>query len=188
MAKKQDIIKKTKKKWYNILASKEFKDAIIGESYVDDINLLKGRMFKVSLMNIVNDLKKQNINASFLVNEIKGDHASATLVGYEVTPSYIKRIGRKSKTKVEDSFRCTSSDKVNVVVKTIVLAKSKINNSVSTALRKGARKFLTEFLKKNSFEEFTKATIFGNLQKELRDKLNKITPLSVCLVRVFKKI
>ena len=83
MATKQEILKKKKKKWYSVTASNDFRNAVLGESYVEDINILKGRMFKVNLMSITNDFKKQNINAGFLVDTIQGDHASASLISKE---------------------------------------------------------------------------------------------------------
>lgn len=189
MADKQDLLKKKKKKWYSILASKDFNNALVGESYVDDINFLKGRILTVNLMSVSNDSKKQNMNVSFIVDEIKGDHACASLIGYEVVPSYIRRITKKAKTKIEDSFKGVSSDKVKLVVKPIILAKNKINNSVAACVRKTTREFIADFLSKNDYNSFVKSVIISSsLQKELRDKLNKVTPVVGCMIRVFKII
>jgi len=188
MATKQEILKKKKKKWYSVTASNDFRNAVLGESYVDDINFLKGRVFKVNLMNITGDFKKQNINAGFIVNNIEGDHASADLISYEITPSYTRRLTKKAKTKVEDSFKLVSSDKIGVIIKILVIAKTKINRSVATALRKKSREIISEFLSKKTYDDFAKAVVFDSMQKEMRDKLNKIIPVPVCLIRVFKRI
>ena len=187
MVDKQELLKKKKKKWYNILAGKEFNNALVGESYVDDINFLKGRILKVNLMSVSNDSKKQNMNVSFIVDGIKGDHASASLIGYEIVPSYIRRITKKAKTKIEDSFKGITSDKVKLVIKPMVLARNKINNSVASCVRKTTKEFIADFLSKNDYNSFAKAVIIsGSLQKELRDKLNKVTPVIGCMIRVFK--
>lgn len=188
MADKQEILKKRKKKWYSILAPKEFNNVSIGESYVDDINLLKGRILKVNLMSVTNDLKKQNINVGFVVDEIKGDHACAKLISYEITPSYIRRLTKKSKTKIDDSFKCISLDKVGLVVKPMIVTKNEVNKSVSTYIRKITREFIIDFLNKKDYNEFIKAVVSNNLQRELKEKLNKVTPILVCVIRVFKII
>ena len=142
MAKRKESLKKRKKKWYSILAPKEFRSVVLGESYVEDINLLKGRTIKVNLSNVSRDLKRQSVSVSFIVDEIKGDSASSKLISYEMTLSQVKRLSKKAKTKIEDSFRCDSLDKVKIVVKPIIVTKNKVNNSVSTLIRKEVREFI----------------------------------------------
>jgi len=184
---KQKSTKKKKKKWYPIDAPKMFRNAVIGECYVDDINSVKDKKLKVNLMSVTKNMKNQNVNVSFLINEIKGNSVGTELIGYEILPSYVKKSVKKGKTKVFDSFTAQSSDGVKVVVKPLLVTKGAVNKSVASSLRKGAKELIINYLSKNKYEKFAGDVVSQNLQKEMKTKLTKIYPLNVSLIKAFKK-
>jgi len=177
---------KIKKKWVSIVAPKLFDNKELGESYCLDSNSLLNRHVTVSLMFITNDPKKQSINLSFKINSIKGDVANTELVGYEISPVHVRRMAKKSKMKVEDSYVCVSKDGINVRVKPLVLTKAKIFNSVATSMRKSIKEFIEAYLKKNTFEQFAQSVMNNDLQKDMRNIVKKIYPATSSLIRVFK--
>ena len=72
----EQVAKLKKKQWYNIIAPKQFDNAVIGETLVYEPGAMLGKTLSHSLMNLTNDTKRQNINIHFKVVEIDGDSHS----------------------------------------------------------------------------------------------------------------
>ncbi len=85
------IAKKGKKRWFQIVGPKIFRNFVLGESYVYDVNNLMGKKLKVNLSKLV-ETKKHNADILFRVNEIKDNVAYANIIGYKILDSYLKRI------------------------------------------------------------------------------------------------
>ena len=66
----EKLVKVKKKRWCQIIGPKIFRDTILGETAVIDPNMLINRALTVNLMTLTNDIKKQNINVSFLINKV----------------------------------------------------------------------------------------------------------------------
>jgi ribosomal protein S3AE len=177
-----------KKKWFTILASKEFKHQNIGETPCYTEQELVGRKLEINLMNLLNDSKKQNIRILFKIKEIKDGNANTDLIGYKILGSYIKRILRKNVKKVENSFITETKDKDKIVIKTVFITKGKPNKAVLKNLRDTSKEFLIEQAKNHDFNNIILDVIHSKLQKSLRTKLNKIYPLIMCELRIVNKI
>ena len=62
-----------KKKWVKIIAPKLFNEKHLGEISLVDPMLVIGRKIKVNLMEITNDMKKQNTEIGFKVAKLQDD-------------------------------------------------------------------------------------------------------------------
>ena len=58
---KKKVLKAKKKFWFQLVAPKMFGGQVIGESYVNDPQSLKGRSVTVNLRVLTDDIKNQNI-------------------------------------------------------------------------------------------------------------------------------
>jgi ribosomal protein S3AE len=186
--KPQVVLKKKKKKWVSIYGLKDFKDVQLGESYVSDSNLLMNREIEVNLMEITNDVKKQNINVKFKISNVTDNKATADFIGYEIIGSMIRRVVRRSRSKIDDSFIVETKDNIKINIKPIILTKSKVPHSLLTKLRATAREFLIAGFKKYPYDEVVMQLINQDIQKSLREVLKKIMPVSVVEIRMFKKL
>jgi len=61
-------------------------------------------------MLLTNDSKKQSTNLRFRINEYKNNVLYTELVGLRIQVAQLKRITRKQKDKVEDSFVCVTKE------------------------------------------------------------------------------
>ena len=186
MAKPQGA-KKKKKIWYNIIPPEDFGAEPIGETSAYEGTPVEGRTLKISLMELTNDMKKQNIGVTFRVREVSEKKALADLVKYELMPFYVRRMMRKGRDKVEDSFICSVKDGIKVKVKPFMITKTKVQNSILTALRKQARDFVASNAASQSFMEFMGSVITTKMQKSLREHLKKTYPLAVCEFRIVER-
>lgn len=192
MAKKRTTartIKKKKKKWYKVVAPPEFKNLTLGETPASDISEVKGRIFKISLMNLTNDLKKQNIVISFkTLDNSSQSEIKTESIKYEINKVHIKRLVRKGKGKIDDSFVIETKDKVKVRIKPLLLTRNKTQHNVMTAIRWGAREFIQKEADEKKFSELLMSVVQTDLQRRLKKALKKIYPISISEIRILQKL
>lgn len=183
----QLVVKKKKKVWYNIICPKDFGDFVIAETMASEPTHLMGRSVKVSLSELMGDPKKQNFQVTFKVIEVSEKTANTDLVRYELMPSYLRRMMRKERAKVEDSFTAVTKDNIKVRIKPMIITKSKTKRSVLTAIMMKTREHLSEVLKELKYAEFINDVISTKAQKTLREQLKKIYPVAVLEFRVVER-
>jgi ribosomal protein S3AE len=177
---------KRKKRWFQLVAPKSMQEAILGEIPLYEASELKNKRITLNLSTIFNEMKKQNINVLFEVRNVVEGRGFAELIGCELTLSYIKRIIRRGKDKVADSFIVFTSDKKRVRVKPLIITNSKTPKSVRRALRAAIRKLLKEEFSKSNFDKILLDIIHFKLQRALGDKISKISPVRNIEVRSCK--
>ncbi len=174
------LLKKQKKTWFNIVSPQEFGNCIVGETPVIEPQQLVGRNVQVNLMTMLNDPKKQNIQLTFKVKSVREKNAVTEITKYELLPSYMKRIMRKGRAKIEDSFTTETKENIKIRIKPVMITKAKAQKSKLALVRKTAREFITERVKTQSVSELINDAITTKLQRELRERIKKVYPLVVC--------
>ena len=181
------ILKKKKKKTY-VLIAKEFNNMEIGETLASEDNLVLGRTIEIGLNQITNDPKTGSVKIKFKVNEVKEGRGYCELVQYFMIPTYVRRVVKPGKEKIEDSFLVLTKDNVKLRIKPILLTKAETQHSLLSSLRFKTREIFVEYCKKNDYNRLLDDIISHNLQKTLRDTLKKIYPLNVAEIRLMEKL
>lgn len=184
MATKPTILKKKKKAWYQIHAPKILNNVILGESTVYGKEELKGKSLKLNLSTIVNDMRKQHLDVFFRVSVIVENKGLAEVTGISLVQSYIKRLVRRGRDKVDDSFLVKSKDRKILRIKPLLVTNYRTNRSVNSRLRLETREVIRRILSKTDADEFFHMIITGKIQKEIKDKINKIYPLKHVEIRI----
>ena len=183
--------KVAKKEWYPIIAPKIFREAVIGETLVYDPNKMIGKSMSENLMNLTNDVKKQNIKVVFEIVNVENNRALTEITGYKMVPSSVKRLVRRNIEKVDMSFSCSTSDNKKLRIKPLIITRSAVSSSVGAKIRRNAEDFITEYVQGISYDNLANDLITHKLQDLLRAGLNKVYPLRICEIRsmyVFKVI
>ena len=174
---KERSTSKVKKKWYQILAPKEFNESLIGETPSFDPRLLINKVITVNLMNLTRDIKKQNIIMKFKVVGLKENKAMTESIGYKIVPTFIKRIIRRGRNNLHDSFVCKTSDEKNIRLKPLIITVNKTKGVVINSLMNALRANLTEYVRKITYKELIHELVSHKLQSNLKVPLRKIYPL-----------
>lgn len=177
---KQKVIKK---EWYPILAPKLFQNAVLGETPVYDPQHMIGKGITKNLMNLTNDVKRQNININFKVVGVQNGKAITDIVGYYMAQSSIRRMIRRNIEKIIMSFPCKTSDNKNLQIKPLLITRSATTGSVATKMRKNAQDFLVRYIGSVSYDNLVNDLVDHKLQNSLRKILSKIYPLRVCEIK-----
>lgn len=173
-----------RKRWHRIISPKVFGEQIIGETPSLEPEMLLGRTIATSLTSLTRDMKRQGVYVTFEVDKVMGDTAYTHVKKYEMTASSIKRLVRRNRNRVDDSFLCTTADNVPVRVKPFLLTRNATKHSVGTILRRMTRDFLGRTVRKLSYDILIQDIVSGKLQKAWRDIVKNIYPLKACDIRV----
>ncbi len=184
----KSAVKAKKKNWIQIVAPKLFMEQVIGESYVDEANMLLGRRVKLNLMSMTKDPKMQNINVTFQATNLKKEGVSADLIVYEIIPSSIKRFVRRGKNRVDLSFLTSTSDGVKLRIKPFIMTRALTNNSVSTAIHNSSKERIISLVNKMDYYTFVREVITHKFQKSVREILQKTYPIATCEIRKFNVV
>ncbi|MEW6063254.1 MAG: hypothetical protein AB1571_02700 [Nanoarchaeota archaeon] len=187
MAVAQQTIKK-KKKWFVIAAPPEFHSIELGETLATDPESALNKILAINLTALFGDIKKQNMMLLFKTASVKDNKIVTNLIGYETLSSYVKKAIRSSKSRIEESFLCKAKDNVEFIVKPIVLLRFKLQNSVSTMLRKKLIEEITNMTAKQTFQSFLDSVVTIKLFKDLQKTLSKIYPVSSILIKSIRKV
>src|SRR3989338_7804647 len=113
----EQVAKIKKKQWYPIIAPKQFENAVIGDTLAYEPQQMLGKTLSHSLMNLTNDMKRQNVAIHFKIVEVEGSKAKTSIIGYEIIPSSVKRFVRRASEKISLSFNCETADSLFLRVK-----------------------------------------------------------------------
>jgi small subunit ribosomal protein S3Ae len=177
--KKKKIVqaKVKKKKWYPILAPKLFNHVALGESYVADSSLLEGKYISANLSTIAGNMRKQNVNMHFRVIKVGDGKADTEVIGYSLITAAVKRLVKRGRDKVTDSFLAKTSDKKVLRIKPIIITHTHATKSIQSALRLETRRVIREFAFTKSVEDLISSVADGKLQKLVKESAGKIYPL-----------
>lgn len=186
--KKESRISVKKKRWYSVQAPKVLNNVVVGETPSADPALLEGRVVSINMSNVMRNIKKNNLVVKFKIIEVKGNECLTDFVGYEIVPAHVKRLVKRAKCRVDDSFVINSKDGKKVRIKPLLLTRDKTYNSVLSSLRKTAKELLTKKLASMDYNEFLNKLIVGDVQRELKGNLKKVYPLSIVEIRALKLV
>lgn len=172
-----------KKRWYAVVAPPVFNNAHIGDTPTAEPDDLKGRYVTVNLMVLTGNVKKQSYNVTFEITQLQGDHVLTILRKYEIMPAALKRMVRRGKTRIDDSFATKTKDNVFVRVKPILLTANVVNKAVETEIRKYTKEFILQYVPTAAYDELVNDIVSGKLQKSLREQVNRFYPIVTCEIR-----
>jgi small subunit ribosomal protein S3Ae len=188
MAKVKKIgIKKKKKSWYNIISPKSFGSVELGETLAVDKDSVLGKNITMNLSLITKSGKDQKVNMSFIVDGIKEDKAHTKAIGFKLEPSYVKRMARKGKSKIDNSFNLKSKDDVNLVLKILIITRTKITRGIRSDVHHACQKYLEEAVVKYSFEDLLSVVLSKEFSLAIKKELSsKVYPLSTIAIKEIK--
>ena len=176
-------LKIKRKIWYSLFAPKAFASREIGESYLSEAQAAIGRKVQANLRDLTGNPKDQNAYVNFRISKVNGNRLDTEAIGYELTPSFIKRAVRKNTNRMDDYFVLRTKEGKKVIVKTLMITLHKVQRSKRAALKKLLDAALKEEIVKVDFENFVINTINYRLQSGIKKRLAKIYPLKELAIR-----
>ena len=174
---------KGKKRWAAIVAPKSFNSITLGESHVETADKLLGKTLTANLMTLTGDMRNQGVEIRFDVVKVQDGKGLAAVTAYELVPSQLKRLIRRGRSKIADSFVVRTSTGRLVRIKPIVLTANPASSGAGSAIRLMVRQKTKELVKGFSFDALVQEIIEYKLQRVLRDAANKTHPVKNVEIR-----
>jgi len=187
-AKKKQVVKTVKKKWYGIYSTGHFDNVKIGETLLDDPQKIVGKPVKVNLMSLTNNMRQQQVLLHYSVDKLEGDKGLASWKGLELNSGFLKRIVRRRSTRIDDSLVLKTNDEKLVRVKPMIITRHNISTTLKSEIRKAAIKFLVERIGSMDFNSILSNTINLSIQKDLKNALLKFCPIKTVEIRVVEAL
>ena len=182
----QQKIRKGKRKWFPIYAPTMFNNQLLGETFVWESETIPDKHVTVNLMTLTGNPKKQNFNVFFKVVSVKEGKGVTKALGMEMQHSSVRRLARRGRSKIADSFLVKTKNEQFIRVKPIIMTRSLTGNDTQTAIRLKARSLMRELIKKYNFETVLNDIINMRLQRHLKQELSEIFPVRSVDVRYIK--
>jgi len=172
-----------RKTWYTVNSPKLFGTRPIGETPAIEASEVQGRTMKVNMMTLTGNVRKQSVSAKLEINKVSGKEAFTMLKGYELLPSFVKRMIRKGRNRLDESIPCECKDGAKMRMKILILTRGMTTGGQQKELRVLIHKFVQEQAKALGSQEIMGNIMTNSYQKALKEKLSKIYPLKSCEVR-----
>jgi small subunit ribosomal protein S3Ae len=184
---KKSRVSVIKKRWYDVLAPVVFDKVLVGQTPAADPEKLPGRKIVANLAQFIKAARRQSATVELLITEVKTGKCETELVKMEVSPPQVKRLVRRAKKRVDDSFVVETKDEVKVRLKPLLLVKDSVQKSVLTGLRAATQKFYQEVAKELTYNELVNKIFLQETEKVLKVELRKVYPVSAVYMRAFVK-
>lgn len=158
--------KKKPKNWYVLIAPTMFGKIKLAETPADDPNKVFGRIVEVSLQEITGDFAKAHIKLLFKVVEVKGLEAHTAFIGHTTTTDYVKRMAKRHKSKIDGVFDVVTKDGRRLRVKPSAYTSKRIQTSQKKAIRAIMKEVIETLAKNNTFDDFVKYMLDGEIGKQ----------------------
>ena len=175
-----------KKTWFLILAPKLFNSQVVGETLVAEPSKSIGKLVPVNLTSLTGDMRRQNIQIIFKIDNATGSKFYTEIVGYEMLASSLKRLVRRGKNKIDYSFTASTAEGNKVRIKVIMITRGMTKLSSLTGLRKACEENVKRILSQMNYGNLVDDVIHHNIQSNLKKLLNKIYPLKICEIRYMR--
>ena len=169
--------KKVTKEWYSLIAPAMFGKVKLAETPADDPAKVLGRTVEISLQELTNDIAKAHVKLKFKVVDVSGLEAHTAFIGHSTTSDYVKRMARKHKSKIDGVFDIQTKDGKRIRVKPSAYTAKRLQTSQKRAIRAIMKDVITTLAQNNTFDEFVKHMLNGEIGKQTYKLAKPIYPV-----------
>ncbi|MFH1440143.1 MAG: hypothetical protein ABIG89_06240 [Candidatus Woesearchaeota archaeon] len=175
-----------KKKWFQIIGEKVYDNAVLGETPIEDTSKIIGRTINVNLMSVTGDMKKQNTSLVYKIHSFKDNKFYALPIGYKISSSYIKRIVRRGKNRIDDSFVVKTKDNKIIRIKMVLLTRNLTCRSARSLAKNMLQHEAADIAGKLDFYQFMNDILNKRFQIKLSALLSKVYPIRQIEIKLLK--
>ena len=157
-----------------------FENKEICEVVAGDDKTLMNRVVKASLMELGMGGSSQMAmftTLHFRINGVNGTDASTTLIGHEISNSFIRTFARRGKSLIHQVVDEKTKDNENIRLKIIAVTGARVSQNT----RRNLRNILVEESKKTmadkNFDELIQDVIYGRFSSKMYSRLKQITKM-----------
>jgi len=166
-----------RKDWYEVQLPRYFGESKLGETPAEDPKKLIGRVMDTTLAQITGDFSQEYLKLFFQITDIEEHTARTVFKGHEYLRDYLRSLVRRRSTKIDGTFRVTTTDGYKIKLILVALSQSRIKTSQEKTIRqimKGTVEAKAQIL---TFEQLVHEMVLGKLASDVYNESRKITNL-----------
>jgi len=179
---KTKIVDKWKgKKWYSVRAPSLFEGKEIAEVVASDEKLLMNRIVRKNLLELGAGGGSSQLamftTVLFRIKEVKGAEVTTSLIGHEISPSFIKTFARRGKSLIHQVVDEKTKDGETLRVKLIAVTGARVSENTRRNLRKALVDESKKLISEGNFDELMPDILYGRFSSKLFTRLKTITKM-----------
>ncbi len=165
------------KQWYSIVTPEMMGQQDIGETPASDPQLLMGRIIEITLGDVTNDMSKQNIKMSLMIDQVGGDSAYTKFMGHELTRDYLRSLVKRQTSMITSYMDVMTKDGYKVRVKPTCFTIKRAKASQIKAIRHIMTTIVRRKAQKLDFNTFVQDAVLGKLSAQIYRDVKGVYPL-----------
>lgn len=174
---------KEKKTWFEIKANETFKNKSLGEALAKESKELLNKRIEIGLPELYENSERFFIKVIFKILKVDEKNCIAYFDGHEIIREYISHIVRRGITRVDNNIIVQTKDGSKIRVKGILLFSSRVSYQICKKARNIMNEITKNVAKNNNIDDFAKLIIFGDLGKLIKERCEKLYPVSIVDIR-----
>lgn len=166
------------KKWFNIQVPEVLGSMTIGEMPATDEKSVVGRVIKVSMSWITNNMSHSFTVVGLKVTDVTGNAAHTQLKYFEQTYSYLHSLAKRHSSIVYTVDKLSDKDGKKIVLKLMLVTGDKTTTPKLRALRRVISDFAKSYTASKTREALIKDIIDTTFQRECMKQVQNIVRLS----------
>jgi small subunit ribosomal protein S3Ae len=165
------------KDWFVIFSPRMFGERVIGETPATNPKGIVGRNIEVGLPELTGQRGRDFYRVVLAIDRIDNRCAYTRFNGYVTLKEHVMRMVRKRAQKIESIMDVKTKDGWKLHVNSVAI----LNRNTETAVKKKARAHIEKAMGENAaglgIEDFIRAVISSNLQRNIKKSGAKIYPV-----------
>ena len=166
-----------RKDWYEVQLPRYFGESKLGETPVEDPKKLVGRVMDTTLAQITGDFSQEYLKLFFQITDIEEHTARTVFKGHEYLRDYLRSLVRRRSTKIDGTFRVTTSDGYKIKIILMALSQSRIKTSQEKTIRQIMKGTVEAKAQALTFDQLVHEMVLGKLASDVYNESKKITNL-----------
>ena len=166
-----------RKDWYEVQLPRYFGESKLGETPAEDPKKLVGRVMDTTLAQITGDFSQEHLKLFFQITDIEEHTARTVFKGHEYLRDYLRSLVRRRSTKIDGTFRVTTSDGYRIKIILMALSQSRIKTSQEKTIRQIMKGTVEAKAQALTFDQLVHEMVLGKLASDVYNESRKITNL-----------
>ncbi len=165
------------KKWFTLVAPKIFNLKELGTTPTQKPKNLENRVIEKTLDQLTGNRKLKHVTIRMKVKEIQELKAYTQIVGHEIKGSYIARMVRRRKSKIDSVLTVFAKNGEKIRITATTLCNIKLKSKKETDIRKIMEEEIIKLTKEKNYENFVGDLLSGELSSNIFKRIKSIAPI-----------
>ncbi len=171
------------KTWYTVVSPDFFGSKDIASSPSMGPENMIGRKIEIPVSDITGNFKKGTSRVVLKVTSCDGARCKTEFLGHYVSDDSVRRMVRRRRDRIDSYVRAVTNDSYKVVLKSVIVADSKLTSSRRIDVRLSVEKFLMEKIAGMSLGEAAVYVVGDDIYSDIVGAIRNIYPIKKVEIR-----